>query len=85
MGKGKRIKTNRNNGVSVSITSGDAAQDSFQALLGRMQANPENFMVGSSDMEIFGTGYMCTGCAMPAPGPGRSSCCDAPVIAVDLD
>ena len=84
MGKGRRIKANRVTKPGLTIVSGDAALDNFQALLGRMQANPENFMVGS-DLEMFGTGYMCTGCAMPALGPGLSICCHQPTIAVDLD
>jgi hypothetical protein len=83
MGKKARIRRNAAQ-AQVSIVSGDEAGSSFSALLERMRTNPENFMVGS-DLPMYGTGYMCTGCAMPASKPGLSQCCGAPVIEVELD
>lgn len=84
MGKGKRIRASKGITPGFSMVSGDAAMDGFQALLARMQANPENFRVGS-DLEEFSTGFMCTACAGPASSAGPSACCNAPTIALDVD
>jgi hypothetical protein len=33
--------------------------------------------------DLEGTGYMCTGCAMPAEPGGLSACCGMPVVDSD--
>lgn len=51
----------------------------FSEALARLAASDADW----TDEVIEGTGWMCTGCAMPAEGPGVSDCCGCPVVPVD--
>jgi hypothetical protein len=67
----------------VTTYTGQDAQDAWNAMLLRMQKNPENFEMGSN-LDIFNdAGYFCTGCGEPTKSTTLSECCQKVCLPVN--